>query len=82
MHSAVTCPAPVLNFCCFLLLHTVSAAARHLARKHQLYGSSEKEMAQVDMLIDGVEVSRAHPGGVLCCAMVGWGAGWQAGRQN
>jgi hypothetical protein len=29
---------------------------RHLARKHQLYGSGDKEMAHVDMLIDGVEV--------------------------
>jgi hypothetical protein len=31
-------------------------SCRHLARKHQLYGTGEKEMAHVDMLIDGVEV--------------------------
>ena len=27
---------------------------RHLARKHNLYGSSEKEAGQVDMVMDGV----------------------------
>lgn len=35
-----------------------NAMIRHLARKHQLYGSGDKEMAHVDMLIDGVESIR------------------------
>ena len=35
---------------------------RHLARKHQLYGSGDKEMAHVDMLIDVDTLSRELPG--------------------
>ena len=47
-----------------------AAPCRHLARKHQLYGAIEKEMAQVDMLIDGVEVSRGEP--LAVCNGVLW----------
>jgi hypothetical protein len=42
-------------------LTAIVGPCRHLARKHQLYGANVKEMAQVDMLIDGVEVSRGVP---------------------
>eukprot|EP00775_Hariotina_reticulata_P013740 gene13740-13861_t len=35
-----------------------NAMIRHLARKHDLYGISDKEQAHVDMLIDGVESIR------------------------
>lgn len=36
-----------------------NAIVRHLARKHQLYGKGEAEVAMVDMLVDGVDDLRA-----------------------
>lgn len=42
-------------------LPALLTACRHLARKHQLYGANEKDMAQVDVLIDGVEVRTDWP---------------------